>query len=122
MRVRVHPKKPQRSPWRRRMDLTRHRAHRLPPAAKGLLWSLAAGLCFVLLNTLSRYLTAQLPPLQSQFLRYLFGMLVMLPLVLRSGWAPWWPRHVGGQFVRGIVHTVGLGLGSRRCRASPWPT
>ena len=77
---------------------------------QGLLWSLAAGLCFVLLNTLSRYLTAQLPPLQSQFLRYLCGVLVLLPLVWRSGYAGWKPRDMRGQFLRGLVHTLGLGL------------
>ena len=111
MRIKgAHPFKPHRSPWQRRMDLTRHRAHRLDPVVKGLLWSIAAGLSFVLLNTLARYLTAQLPPLQSQFLRYLFGFLIMLPLVARTGLAAWRPRNIRGQFVRGIVHTVGLGL------------
>lgn len=99
-----------RHPLARRVALTRHRAHRLDPTVKGLLWTLASGLCFVLLNTMSRYLTAQLPPLESQFLRYLFGFLVMLPLVARTGWAAWRPQHLGGQFGRGLVHTVGLGL------------
>ena len=94
----------------RRVALTRHRAGRLDPTAKGLLWTLAAGLCFVQLNTLSRVLTTQLDPFQSQFLRYLCGLLVMLPLLWRYGLAAYRPKHIGGQFVRGIVHTVGLGL------------
>ncbi len=92
------------------MDLTRHRAGRLDPTVQGLLWSMAAGLCFVLLNTMTRYLTTQIPPLQSQFLRYLCGVIVLLPLVWRSGYAAWKPRHVGGQFVRGFVHTTGLAI------------
>ncbi len=92
------------------MDLTRHRAGRLDPTVQGLLWSVAAGLCFVLLNTMTRYLTTQIPPLQSQFLRYLCGVIVLLPLVWRSGYAAWKPRHVGGQFVRGFVHTTGLAI------------
>jgi len=99
-----------RSPWRRRVDLTRHRAGRLDPVVQGLLWSTAAGLCFVLLNTMTRYLTAQIPPLQSQFLRYLCGVIVLLPLVLRGGLAAWMPRNVKGQFVRGFVHTAGLAI------------
>ncbi len=77
---------------------------------QGLLWSMAAGLCFVLLNTMTRYLTAQIPPLQSQFLRYLCGVIVLLPLVLRSGVAAWMPRNIKGQFVRGFVHTSGLAI------------
>lgn len=92
------------------MDLTRHRAGRLDPTVQGLLWSVAAGLCFVLLNTMTRYLTAQIPPLQSQFLRYLCGVIVLLPLVLRSGLAAWMPRNIKGQFVRGFVHTSGLAI------------
>ena len=92
------------------MDLTRHRAHRLDNTVKGLLWSTLAGLCFVVLNTLTRYLTTQVPPMQSQFMRYLCGVIVILPLVLRSGWGPWRPRNVGGQFLRGLVHTLGLAI------------
>ncbi|PHM19496.1 MAG: EamA family transporter [Curvibacter sp. PD_MW3] len=110
MRLREPSRKSQRSPWERRLALTRHRAGRLDPAVQGLLWTLVAGICFVLLNTLSRYLTAQLDPFESQFLRYLCGFLVMLPLVWRSGLAAYRPRHIGGQFVRGLVHTAALGL------------
>ncbi|MDP3702120.1 MAG: DMT family transporter [Hylemonella sp.] len=92
------------------MDLTRHRAGRLAPTVQGLLWSIAAGLCFVLLNTMTRYLTTQIPPLQSQFLRYLCGVIVLLPLVLRTGMAAWMPQNIRGQFVRGFVHAAGLGI------------
>ncbi len=110
MRLKEPSRKSQRSPWARRLALTRHRAGRLDPAVQGLLWTLVAGICFVLLNTLSRYLTAQLDPFESQFLRYLCGFLVMLPLVWRSGLAAYRPQHIGGQFVRGLVHTAALGL------------
>lgn len=110
MSVRESSTKSQRSPWARRVALTRHRAGRLDPAVQGLLWTLVAGICFVLLNTLSRYLTTQIDPMQSQFLRYFCGLLVMLPLVWRSGLAAYRPQHIGGQFVRGLVHTAALGL------------
>jgi drug/metabolite transporter (DMT)-like permease len=71
---------------------------------------MAAGLLFVLLNTVMRGLSLQLDAFQVQFLRYLAGLGVMLPLVLRSGLRHWWPRSVGGQFTRGAVHTAGLCL------------
>jgi len=102
--------KPRRTGFQRRVALTRHRAGRLDPTVKGLLWTSAAGFSFVLLNTLARTLTLQLDPFQAQFLRYLFGFLVMLPLVLRAGLAAYRPQRIGGQFVRGAVHTVGLCL------------
>lgn len=110
MTLRARSSKPHRSGLLRRVALTRHRAGRLDPAVQGLLWTLVAGLCFVFLNTLSRYLTQQIDPMQSQFLRYFCGLLVMLPLLWRSGLAAYKPKHIGGQFLRGLVHTVALGL------------
>lgn len=86
------------------------RASRLDPAVRGLLWSTASGLLFVLLNALMRGLAQQLNPYETQFLRYLMGLGVMLPLVLRGGFASFRPRNTAGHFSRGAVHTVGLVL------------
>ncbi len=86
------------------------RLQRHPPAVLGLLWAAGAGAVFSVLNALMRALTMQLDPMQSQFLRYLFGLVVLLPLVWRHGWAAYRPRQVGGQFARGLLHTVGLVL------------
>ena len=94
----------------RRSAIFRRRAGRLNPTVRGLLWSIAAGLPFVVLNTLMRTLTLQLNAFETQFLRYLFGLGVMLPLVARSGLAAYRPRNIGGQFTRGAIHTFGLCL------------
>jgi drug/metabolite transporter (DMT)-like permease len=75
---------------------------------RALLWAAAAGVIFALLNTSMRVLSQALDPFQTQFLRYLCGLLVMLPLMLRSGFLAWRPRSVGGQMWRGAVHTIGL--------------
>jgi drug/metabolite transporter (DMT)-like permease len=99
---------PPRSPLRRRVALTGHRLRRLDPTVKGLLWSGASGLVFSVLNALMRALAQQLDPFQSQFLRYLFGLVVLLPLLWRNGPAAYRPRHVGGQLLRGAFHTAGL--------------
>jgi drug/metabolite transporter (DMT)-like permease len=96
--------------WGRRFTLTRHRAGRLDPTVQGLIWASLAGLLFVLLNTMARYLTQQFDPFQSQFLRYLCGLAVMLPFVMRAGLAAYKPKDVKGQFLRGAVHALGLGL------------
>ena len=90
-------------------DLGR-RARALDPTLQGLLWATAAGLLFTLLNGLMRALSLQLDPYQTQFLRYVFGVAVLLPMVWRHGLAAYRPKAVGGQFVRGFVHTVGMGL------------
>lgn len=101
------PARRRRAAFRRRAALIHRRASRLDPTVRGLLWSLSAGLLFVVLNGLMRALALQLDAFQTQFLRYLCGLGVMLPL-LRGGLAAWRPRHIGGQFTRGAVHTVGL--------------
>jgi drug/metabolite transporter (DMT)-like permease len=94
----------------RRAAIAHWRASRLDPVLRGLLWSGLAGLTFAVLNAIMRGLALQLDPFQTQFLRYLFGLLVMLPLVLRAGLAAWRPRNIGGQFARGAVHSFGLAL------------
>ena len=91
-----------------RLAQARQRAGRLDPVVKGLLWTSAAGLCLTVLNAMMRSLALQLDPFQAQFLRYSFGLVVMLPLILRSGLAAYVPKQIGGQFLRGAVHTAGL--------------
>ena len=94
----------------RHAALLQRRASRLDPTLRGLLWSMGAGLAFVVLNTVMRDLALALDPFQTQFLRYLFGLAVMLPLIVRSGLAAFRPRNMGDQFARGAVHTAGLSL------------
>ncbi len=92
--------------------LAHHRSRRSfaawPAAVRGMVWMVAGGLLFSLLNTIARELTLHLDVYQSQFLRYLFGLLVILPWVFRAGWRTYMPVHMAGQFWRGGVHTLGL--------------
>jgi drug/metabolite transporter (DMT)-like permease len=73
-----------------------------------MLWVAASGVVFSLLNTVVRNITLSLDPFQAQFLRYLAGTLVILPLVLRQGYAAYRPVNMAGQWWRGAVHTLGL--------------
>lgn len=110
MPVEGRPGNWQRHPWMRRASLVHRRAGRLPAAVRGLIWSATSGLVFVLLNTVMRRLALEIDPFETQFLRYLAGVAVMLPFVLRGGLRSYMPRNIGGQFLRGGVHTVGLYL------------
>ena len=87
---------------------TRRQIQRWPAPVRGMLWMVAGGLCFSFLNTLARALSQQLDVYQTQFLRYLMGLFVMLPLVWRHGWQAYRPVNIAGQFWRGGVHTLGL--------------
>jgi len=99
------------SAWWQRAAATVHaRTAHLPPTTRAMLWAVAAGSFFSLLNALMRALALTIDPFQAQFLRYFFGLLVLLPIVLHHGFAAYRPRHIGGQFLRGAAHTVGLCL------------
>ncbi len=82
----------------------------LPPTVRGLLWTTLAGAQFVLLNALMRLLSQQIDVFETQFLRYLMALLLILPLAWHRGLANYRPKQIGGQFWRGGVHTAGLCL------------
>ena len=75
---------------------------------RGMAWMAAAGLLFCILNTIARGLAQHMDPFQTQFLRYLAGLVVLLPFMLRTGLAAWRPHDLVGQGWRGAVHTAGL--------------
>jgi drug/metabolite transporter (DMT)-like permease len=86
------------------------RTENFGPTLRGMLWTIAAGMLFSVLNATMRAMALELDSYQTQFLRYLFGLLVMLPLVLRSGLASYRPKDLRGQLLRGLVHTAGMYL------------
>lgn len=57
----------------------------LPAPVRGALWMCAAATAFALMITLVRHLTDGLHPLQVVFFRTAFGLLAMLPWLLRQG-------------------------------------
>lgn len=104
-------RRPPLSLWRqyvRQQQLGRRRFAAWPAAVRGMVWMVLGGLFFSFLNTIARELTLHLDVYQSQFLRYLFGLLVILPWVYKDGWRAYIPVNLSGQFWRGGVHTLGL--------------
>jgi drug/metabolite transporter (DMT)-like permease len=95
---------------RRTTSRLRRRAASWSPTTRGLLWTIAAGLLFSLLNALMRVLAQQVSPMQSQFLRYAMGLAVLLPVVFWRGPLNYRPKDLPGQFWRGGAHTAGLVL------------
>lgn len=78
------------------------------PASRAVLWAAAAGLTFSIVNALVRWLSLSLDPFETLFLRYVFSVVAMAPLVLRVGWAKFRPHRISAQFWRGAIHLVGL--------------
>ena len=75
-----------------------------------MVWAAAAGLCFSVLNTVMRQLAIDLPPIQALFLRYIAGLLVWMPMLLRLGVGHFKSNNLSGQIGRGVVHTAGLAV------------
>jgi drug/metabolite transporter (DMT)-like permease len=93
-----------------RVQALRQYFEALPAVWRGMLWVALSGFIFTVMNAELRRLTMQLDPFQAQFLRYLMGALVMLPLLMRHGWAVYKPKNLKGQFWRGAVHSLALVL------------
>jgi drug/metabolite transporter (DMT)-like permease len=73
-----------------------------------MLWMVATGLQFCVMNALLKKVTHELDPWVVGWLRYSLGALVMLPAALRLGWRGLWPRRPGLQLLRGGFHAGGL--------------
>lgn len=80
------------------------------PVAQAMAWMAASGFVFSLLNTWLRVITLEMGPLETQFLRYLCGLAVMLPFIMRVGLRAYSPNGLFGQLWRGATHTSGMVL------------
>lgn len=74
----------------------------------GIVWMLCAGLCFVAVNGSVRWLGTALPATEAAFLRFVFGLVFTLPVLLpalRRGF----PAQIWRLFaLRGALHTVAV--------------
>ena len=75
---------------------------------RGMLWMVASGVLFTLLNTILKRLSLEMDPWLVGFLRYSIGAAVILAPVLRQGSAVLWPSVPRLQFLRGLLHAVGI--------------
>ncbi|WP_410216672.1 DMT family transporter [Paracoccus sp. (in: a-proteobacteria)] len=74
----------------------------------GIGWMLATGLCFVAVNTIVRSLEGALPASQAAFIRFLFGLLFLAP-VIRTALLQGFSRDIWGLFLlRGGLHVVAV--------------
>ena len=79
-------------------------------AVRAMAWMALGGFLLVAMNALMRKMTLEMDSLQAQFLRYFFGLAVMLPLLFRDGLAAYRPKNIRGQWWRGAAHTAALTL------------
>jgi len=80
------------------------------PVVRGMLWMMASGLLFIVLNTTMKKLSHALDPWVVGFLRYLFGAIVVIATALPGGLRSLWPKSPRLQLLRGVFHTGGMML------------
>ncbi|MDE4131927.1 DMT family transporter [Phaeobacter sp. QD34_3] len=76
----------------------------------GIFWMLVTGLCFVAVTALVKHLGGRIPPAESAFLRYLLGLVFLIPMVGALRRARLTPRLWGLFAGRGALHTLGVML------------
>ena len=76
----------------------------------GILWMITTGLCFVAVTALVKLLDGRVPAAESAFLRYVIGLVFLIP-VWKELMAVRLTRRQKGVFaVRGFVHSLGVML------------
>ena len=78
--------------------------------ASGIAWMIVAGFGFVGVTALVKHLGDDIPAQQAAFLRYVLGLVFLLPMLramLNSGMSG---RTLAAFWVRGLVHSVGVML------------
>ena len=76
----------------------------------GLSWVVLAGINFVGFVVLIKNVGSELPPFQAAFIRYLFGIVVLLPLVIRNGVHIFDTKHIHLHGLRGFIQALAVML------------
>jgi drug/metabolite transporter (DMT)-like permease len=74
----------------------------------GFLWMLLTGACFVGVTAVVKHVGSDVPPSEAAFLRYLLGLIFLVPFLGRLRRDPL-PRSLVRLFaIRGVFHTLGV--------------
>lgn len=76
----------------------------------GIFWMLVTGLSFVAVTALVKWMGPTMPPAQSAFLRYLLGLVFLLPMIRELRSATVTPRQWKLFGLRGFLHAFGVML------------
>ena len=77
---------------------------------RGIIWMATTGILFVAVTGIVRHLGTDMSPVQAAFIRYLFGLLLLLPVFLRMGSLRRPASVVGLHASRGVIHGIGVML------------
>ncbi len=77
----------------------------LPGNLKGMVYALLSGMTFAAVSGMVRHVSAEVHPFEIAFFRFFFGFFVLLPVLMRTGFAPLKTKRLG-------MHMTRVALGS----------
>jgi drug/metabolite transporter (DMT)-like permease len=77
---------------------------------RGILWMATTGVLFVSVTGMVRHLGTDMSPIQAAFLRYLFGLVMLMPVFFRMGTVLLAPKVMRLHAIRGVIHGIGVML------------
>ena len=80
----------------------------LAPVSRGILLMVASTVGFAAMHVLVRYVSAELHPFQIAFFRNAFGVVVFLPLMLKTGLAVFHTRRLGLHGLRALLNVAAM--------------
>jgi drug/metabolite transporter (DMT)-like permease len=75
---------------------------------EGIGWMVLTGLCFVVVTGIVRNLGSNLPAVESAFIRYLIGLIIVGPVIFKIFRKPPSIKMTAGFAIRGLVHGMGV--------------
>jgi drug/metabolite transporter (DMT)-like permease len=74
----------------------------------GILWMLVTGLCFVAVTAIVKFLGARIPPAEQAFLRYLLGLVFLIPMMPAMFRVQYDGKLLMQFGLRGVCHAMGV--------------
>jgi len=75
---------------------------------RGIAWMAVTGLSFVAVTGTVRYLGSDMDPVQAAFIRYVVGVVLLLPVFLRLRPGERYSRRLGLHALRGVIHGLAV--------------
>ena len=79
-----------------------------PQPLRGIFWMLATGACFVAVTALVKLVGDDVPPAQSAFLRYVIGLVFLIPVIPALRRTRFTRQSLGLAALRGAAHALGV--------------
>src|SRR5215469_8568587 len=88
--------------------MSRFTMPRLAPTTRAALWILLSGICAVMMNVLIRVAAQSMHPFEVAFFRCLFGLVLVLPWIVKRGPALLRSRNAGFYLLRAAIGLVSM--------------